>query len=221
MYCRHCGNRLEEDAAFCEKCGKPIEGAAERAAIPAGCPGGAAEAGSVWAGGGFQSYEYARTTVESDLSQVAIDCYGSLGYELTGQQVGAVGNQTTFSFRRSRKVRGKAQLAKIQRVMDDALASISRLGSEKTRVATVRASVLGIAAALVLGVGMCCSMVWDGLMAIGVVVGIVGIAGCVGAYFLYRKTYARESARLNPKIEELYDLLATQCEEAQAVLRAG
>lgn len=221
MYCKYCGNRLEGDAAFCEKCGRPVEITSAFVTNPTNTEDGPEGGERVWSGGGYQSYEYARTTVSRDLSQVAIDCYGGLGYELTGQQETAVGKQTTLSFRRSRKVRGKAQLAKIQRVMDDSLASISRLENEKGRTATMRASMLGILAALVLGVGMCCSMVWDGLMAIGVVVGIVGIAGCVGAYFLYRKTYATESAHRNPKIEELYDLIATQCEEAQAVLRAS
>ena len=172
MYCKYCGNRLEGDAAFCEKCGRPVEITSAFVTNPTNTEDGPEGGERVWSGGGYQSYEYARTTVSRDLSQVAIDCYGSLGYELTGQQETAVGKQTTLSFRRSRKVRGKAQLAKIQRVMDDSLASISRLENEKGRTATMRASMLGILAALVLGVGMCCSMVWDGLMAIGVVVGI-------------------------------------------------
>lgn len=34
---------------------------------------------------------------------------------------------------------------------------------------------LGIAGALALGVGMCMTMVWDGLFALGIVIGIVGI----------------------------------------------
>lgn len=40
---------------------------------------------------------------------------------------------------------------------------------------TIGTILLGVAGALVLGVGMCMTMVWDGLMIPGVIVGVVGI----------------------------------------------
>lgn len=40
---------------------------------------------------------------------------------------------------------------------------------------TIGTILLGIAGALVLGVGMCMTMVWEGLMVQGIIVGIVGI----------------------------------------------
>lgn len=170
---------------------------------------------------GYRSFEYARTNVKSELAQVAVDCYESLGYELTGQRAVSPGSQVTLSFRRNRKVRSKAQLSKIQRTMDDTLASIANLEAEKTKKATVQAVSLGIVFALVLGVGMCCTMVWTQFMVLGIIVGLIGIGGCIFAWMRYRKVCAAETARLNPAIEEAYDRLATQCEEAQAVLRSA
>ena len=40
---------------------------------------------------------------------------------------------------------------------------------------TVAAVALSVAGALVLGVGMCMTMVWDGLMIPGIIVGVIGI----------------------------------------------
>ena len=93
--------------------------------------------------------------------------------------------------------------------------------AQKTKKATSQAIALGTIAALVLGVGMCCTMVWTHLMALGIIVGIIGIAGCIFAFLRYRKTVESESARVSPEIEAAYDRLATQCEEAQVVLRSN
>lgn len=215
MYCPRCGNQMNDDAAFCGVCGAP---AAQAAAARVQQPGAPSAAQAPQAG--YTSWEYARTSVKSDLAQVATDCYENLGFELTGAKTESARSTTTLSFRRSRKVRGKAQLVKLQRTMDDLIASIAGMEAEKTRKASLRALTLGIVSALVLGVGMCCTMVWTNLMIPGIVIGVAGIAGCIGAWLLYRSTVAKESERIAPRIEAAYDSLATACEEAQAVLRA-
>lgn len=222
MFCKHCGNQLMGNGQFCEVCGASVQemhakkigmtAASVLAAVPT------ENASPNRSDDNYRSYEYARTTVKNDLAQVALDCYESLGYEFTGQTNTTPGVQTTLSFRRSRKVSGKAQLSKIQRTMNDTIVSIANMEAQKTKKATGQAIALGTAAALILGVGMCCTMVWTHLMALGIAVGVIGIAGCIYAFLCYRKTVEAESARLNPKIEAAYDRLATQCEEAQAVL---
>lgn len=210
MYCRNCGSEIDGAMAYCGFCGSPTQ---------AGFGGEEVKAGASLSKGPYRSFEYASTAVDNGLVQVAVDSYESLGYEFTGRRASAAGKISTLSFRRNRKVRGKAQLAKIQRSMDDAIASIGRMEGEKSRKAVSQALAIGTVSALVLGVGMCCTMVWDGLMALGIVVGLLGIAGCVGGFLRYRTVLDRETARLAPSIEKAYDNLATLCEEAQAVLR--
>lgn len=227
MFCNHCGNELNGTEAYCATCGKPVQetGAQTQVGAPHGAPhhrttmNAYTNTSTPEDTSAYRSFEYARTTIKSELAQVAIDCYESLGYELTGQRVSAPGGQVTLSFRRSRKVRGKAQLSKIQRTMDDTLASITSMETEKTKKAIIQAMTIGIISALVLGLGMSCTMVWTHLMVLGIVVGLIGIAGCIFAWMHYRKVCSIETARLNPAIEEAYDRLATQCEEAQAILR--
>ena len=183
MFCKACGNELFGDETYCEACGAPVNERTPRAA-------GHSVAGGIHQNnddspvqpvsftqgdGSYQSFEYARTTVNSDLAQATLDCYESLGYELTGQRKSGAGNQVALSFRRSRKVRNKAQLSKIQRTMDDTLASISNMEAEKTKKATSQAILIGIISALILGVGMTCTMEWTQFMVPGIIVGIIGI----------------------------------------------
>ena len=208
MYCKNCGNELPVNGNACPVCGEPV-GADDVVAGTASVPARR-----------HDSYEYARTTVMSDLATVATDCYECLGFELTGSKTSPASGTTALAFRRSRKVRGKAQLAKLQRTADELIAGIAAMEGQKTSRARMIALALGIVAALVLGVGMCCTMVWSGLMAIGVVVGLIGIAGCVANWFLYCSNVRRDTARIAPRIEAAYDQLATVCEEAQTVLAA-
>lgn len=202
MYCTNCGAELPEGANVCSACGGKAAAAPEPRALR------------------HDSYEYARTAVASDLATVATDCYESMGFELTSAKTSQTGGTAVLAFRRSRKVRGKAQLAKLQRTADDLIAQLAELDREKTRGATVKALAVGIVSALVLGIGMCCTMVWTQLMVLGVIVGLAGIAGCVAAWVLYRSTARKDAARLAPRIEATYDQLATVCEEAQSVLAA-
>lgn len=213
MYCTNCGNELARGTRACGNCGSMVAEAPD--AVRESARGGITPSAS---GADYTSWEYARTSVGDDLAQVTTDCYESLGFELTGAK-SDIGDASTLSFRRSRKMHGKAQLTKLQRTMDDLIASIARLEADKTRKGRVQALSMGILFALVFGVGMCCTMVWTSLMIPGIVIGLVGIAGCVAAYFTYRRTCAKEAARINPRIEAAYDSLATACEEAQAVLR--
>ena len=115
MFCKHCGNQLMGNEQFCEACGAPVRETRVKgmgvASVPVLTAAPARNANSDRSEGGYRSYEYARTTVKNDLAQVAVDCYESLGYELTGQKATMPSGQTTLSFRRSRKVSGKAQLS--------------------------------------------------------------------------------------------------------------
>lgn len=91
----------------------------------------------------------------------------------------------------------------------DELEQLRRLDRSVTRKATAGALVVGILGTLVLGLGMCCCMVWaERLFAAGIVIGVLGIAGVVAAYPLYGAITKREKARLAPEILRLADKLS-------------
>jgi len=65
---------------------------------------------------------------------------------------------------------------------------------------------LGIGGALVMGVGMCCTMVWAGSLFVpGVIIGIVGICILGAAYPVYRKLTKREREKVAAQIFALAD----------------
>lgn len=91
----------------------------------------------------------------------------------------------------------------------DELEHLRQLDRSVTRKATAGALMVGILGTLVLGLGMCCCLVWaERLFAAGIVIGIPGIAGVVAAYPLYGAITKREKARLAPEILRLADKLS-------------
>lgn len=68
--------------------------------------------------------------------------------------------------------------------------------------------VIGTISVLVLGIGMCCTMVWaDTLFIPGIGIGILGMAGIGLTFPLYRRITKKQREKLAPKIMELTDEL--------------
>ena len=90
------------------------------------------------------------------------------------------------------------------------LEKLRRLDEQVKRPADILAYTLGVIGALILGVGMCICMGVLGasnLFALGIVVGVAGIAVVVANYFIYRavlnsrkKKYSAEVLALSDKI---------------------
>lgn len=63
---------------------------------------------------------------------------------------------------------------------------------------------LGIVSSLVLGIGMCCCMLWSSsLLVPGIIIGCIGIVGAVLAYPLNCYMIDKERTRLAPEILKL------------------
>lgn len=94
------------------------------------------------------------------------------------------------------------------------LEKLRRLDESVIRKGTVWSLVVGILSCLVLGIGMCCCLVWmdvvwNGvrLFWIGIPVGLLGMAGMGCAYPLYKRLTESERKRLAPEILRLTDEL--------------
>ena len=83
---------------------------------------------------------------------------------------------------------------------------LRRLDASVSAKGTVWSLVVCISSALVMGVGICCCMVWE-FFAFGITVGILGIAGVSLAYPLYSWLVQKERERLAPQILKLTDEL--------------
>lgn len=83
------------------------------------------------------------------------------------------------------------------------LDQLRRLERSVTRKGTLVSVAAGTAGALLLGLGMCCTMVWSGLFVPGVAVGLAGIAAMAAALPLYNRVTRRERQKLAPLVREL------------------
>lgn len=85
---------------------------------------------------------------------------------------------------------------------------LRRLDESVTHKPTVISLVLGIIGTLLLGVGMCCCLVWQGIWFIpGIIVGLIGIGIIAVAYPMYSYVLKREREKIAPQIIRLTDEL--------------
>ncbi len=88
---------------------------------------------------------------------------------------------------------------------------LRRLDASAAKPGTVAAILTGVVGALLLGVGMCCTMVWMGAMFIpGIGIGVAGIAGIAAAYPLYAHITKKRREKLAPEILRLTNELSQE-----------
>lgn len=86
----------------------------------------------------------------------------------------------------------------------DKMEQLRKLDESVAKKGIVLALVVGIFGSLILGVGMCCAMVWAGDFFVpGIIIGLVGIAVAAVAYPLYTNTTQKERERIAPEIIQL------------------
>lgn len=122
------------------------------------------------------------------------------------QQKNRDGFQYTYSAREQAELRAIRQ--KYLPPEENKIDRLRRLDARVTGRATIASLVLGILGALVLGVGMCCVLVWQGaLFFLGIPIGLVGIAVALLAYPVYQYVTKKERERVAPEILRLLDEL--------------
>lgn len=91
---------------------------------------------------------------------------------------------------------------------EDKMEYLRRLDSRVSRKANVMSLIVGILGAMILGVGMCCVLVWEGVWFIpGIVIGVVGIAVTCLAYPIYKHMIIKEREKIAPEILRITDEL--------------
>ena len=90
---------------------------------------------------------------------------------------------------------------------EDKMERLRKLDQSVTKPGTIVSLIVGIISALIMGTGMSCVMVWEGLMIPGIIIGIVGIIGVVSAYPIYNHITKKQREKLAPEIIRLTDEL--------------
>ena len=90
----------------------------------------------------------------------------------------------------------------------DKMEQLRSLDRSVTKKGTTVSLIVGIIGALILGLGMCCTMVWAVIWFIpGVVIGLAGLVVVGTAYPLYLHVTKKERAKIAPEILRLTDEL--------------
>ena len=89
----------------------------------------------------------------------------------------------------------------------DKMAQLRRLDQSATKPGRIAAMTLGVLGTLIMGIGMCCTMVWTDYFTWGIIIGILGMATMAAAFPLYKAVTARQREKLAPVIMKLSDEL--------------
>ena len=118
-------------------------------------------------------------------------------------------NKETFSYTYSaseqeeiRKIRDKYAPKEAGK-----MEQLRKLYRSVTDKGTMVSLILGIAGTLIMGIGMCCCLVWTDMFAAGIVVGVIGIGAICAAYPLYSLVIKKEREKIAPEIMRLTDEL--------------
>ena len=90
---------------------------------------------------------------------------------------------------------------------EDKMELLRKLDAGVTKPGTIVSIIVGFISALILGVGMSCTMVWTDLFVQGIVIGVIGLAGIGSAYPLYVHITKRQREKVAPEILQLTDEL--------------
>lgn len=89
---------------------------------------------------------------------------------------------------------------------EDKMERLRKLDRDVTKPGLIVALIVGIVSTLVMGFGMCCTMVWsETLFVPGIVIGVIGIVGVCVSYPLYTRITRKQRDKLAPEIMCLTD----------------
>jgi len=91
---------------------------------------------------------------------------------------------------------------------EDKMQRIRDLDTHITNKATAVSIIIGVAGILIMGIGMCCCLVWQGIWFIpGIVIGVVGMASVGMAYPVCQHIVKKEREKIAPEILRLTEEL--------------
>lgn len=91
---------------------------------------------------------------------------------------------------------------------EDKMQQLRRLDQSVTQKSTTYSIIIGVIGALIMGVGMSCCMVWQGIWFIpGIIIGVIGMVLVAMAYPVYCNTLKKEREKIAPEIIRLSDEL--------------
>jgi hypothetical protein len=159
----------------------------------------------------FVGYEYREVSVGRDLEGVYADGLPNFGWQLDG------GGYGRLKFKRDRKIRNKAELARLQRQFELSAAEIEILERSKSSSATAASLAVGLAGTALLG-GATFAFIYGNMIPLMIILALPGFIAWGLSYLLYGKVKAKKAAAVEPLIDKKYDEIYEICEKGHALL---
>lgn len=114
----------------------------------------------------------------------------------------------TFVFTYSAKEQEEIKKIRQKYVTEEnKMEQLRRLDKNTTKKGTIYSIAMGIVGCLLLGIGMCCILLWNTLFVPGIIIGIIGIGVMAAAYPVYSYVTGREREKIAPEILRLTEEL--------------
>lgn len=119
-------------------------------------------------------------------------------------------NNTYFEYTYSAKQQKEVEEIRRKYLPKGKMEELRELDKSAEKPGTIAAVIVGIIGVLLLGVGMCCTMVWKSsilVYAAGIILGIVGMLIAGVAYPLYKNITKRQREKIAGQVLELVEQL--------------
>ena len=93
---------------------------------------------------------------------------------------------------------------------EDKMETLRKMDKEAEKPGIVASLALGIIGSLLLGIGMCCTMIWNNsfhVFVMGIIVGIIGMLIIAGAYPVYKRVTKRQREKIADQVLALTEEL--------------
>lgn len=164
------------------------------------------------------TYEYA--TVKAKLANQSLysDCYRQFGWiPIENSDIRYSDLDTVeMKFKRDRRMSNRSDIKKLQNECVAAIQAIERF--EKKKNIRLMSTSLGVG---IVGLAFITAAIYGytiGSFALCIIAAIPGISCCALPYFLYRNIDSKQTALIDPLIEEQYDVIYAKCEDAIGIL---
>lgn len=109
------------------------------------------------------------------------------------------GFQYSYSAKQQEEI--KRIRSKYEAPQEDKMAYLRRLDENAVKKGTIVSIVLGVIGTLILGFGMCCTLVWQNMWFLpGIFIGLAGIVGVSVAYPVFMQITKKEREKIAPEI---------------------
>lgn len=172
----------------------------------------------------FVGYEYKEVLANRTHVDFLMDGYENFGWEVLGYQEEQKPDysphqpKVQIRMRRNRKIANKMELTRLQRHFEACVGEIEALERKKTFLALVYALTVGIIGTACMAGAVFAVASEPPKVLMCIVLAIPAFLGWIFPYFIYTKTVARQTKKINPLIEIKYDEIYEICEKGNKLL---